>query len=76
MPASSSWRPGSPNSHSDYGGVLSAIRHHLSVIKRQSRFSIEKIPFYSKFIDREQLLKLAQKLEKSGYGDYLLRVAK
>lgn len=76
MPASSSWRPGSPNFHSDYGGVLSAIRHHLSVIKRQSRFSIEKIPFYSKFIDREQLLKLAQKLEKSGYGDYLLRVAK
>lgn len=36
---------------------------------------IEEVAYYSKFIDREQLLKLAEKLEKSGYGQYLRRVA-
>jgi glucose-1-phosphate thymidylyltransferase len=36
---------------------------------------IEEIAYSSKFIDREQLLRLAGKLEKSGYGDYLRRVA-
>jgi len=37
---------------------------------------IEEVAYYSKFIDREQLLKLAEKLAKSGYGDYLRRVAR
>ena len=37
---------------------------------------IEEVAFYSKFISREQLLALAEKLEKSGYGKYLQRVAK
>ena len=32
---------------------------------------IEEVAYYSKFIDREQLLALAVKLEKSGYGEYL-----
>lgn len=36
---------------------------------------IEEVAYYSKFIDREQLLALATKLEKSGYGDYLKRIA-
>lgn len=36
---------------------------------------IEEVAFFSKFIDREQLLKLADKLDKSGYGQYLRRVA-
>lgn len=36
---------------------------------------IEEVAFYSKFIDREQLLALASKLVKSGYGEYLKRVA-
>ena len=36
---------------------------------------IEEVAYYSKFIDREQLLGLAEKYSKSGYGDYLKRVA-
>ena len=36
---------------------------------------IEEVAYYSKFINREQLLAIAGKLEKSGYGDYLKRVA-
>jgi glucose-1-phosphate thymidylyltransferase len=35
---------------------------------------IEEVAFYSKFIDREQLMVLADKYAKSGYGDYLKRV--
>ncbi len=37
---------------------------------------IEEVAYYSKFIDREQLLALAAKLEKSGYGEYLKRIVK
>ena len=36
---------------------------------------IEEVAYYSKFITREQLLVLADKYAKSGYGDYLKRVA-
>jgi len=36
---------------------------------------IEEVAYYSKFIDREELLALASKFDKSGYGDYLKRVA-
>jgi glucose-1-phosphate thymidylyltransferase len=36
---------------------------------------IEEVAYYSKFIDREQLLKLAKRYEKSGYGAYLQRCA-
>ena len=36
---------------------------------------IEEVAYHSKFIDRQQLLALAVKLKKSGYGDYLRRVA-
>lgn len=37
---------------------------------------IEEVAYHSKFITREHLLKLANKLKKSGYGNYLRRVAK
>lgn len=37
---------------------------------------IEEVAYYSKFINKEQLLALAEKLEKSGYGEYLKRIAK
>jgi glucose-1-phosphate thymidylyltransferase len=36
---------------------------------------IEEVAYYSKFITRGQLLALADKYAKSGYGDYLKRVA-
>lgn len=36
---------------------------------------IEEVAFYSKFIDRTQLLRLADRYAKSGYGDYLRAVA-
>ncbi|MBT8036531.1 MAG: glucose-1-phosphate thymidylyltransferase RfbA [Verrucomicrobiae bacterium] len=36
---------------------------------------IEEVAYHSKFIGKEQLLRLAEKFDKSGYGDYLKRVA-
>lgn len=36
---------------------------------------IEEVAYYSKFITKVQLLELAEKYAKSGYGDYLKRVA-
>ena len=44
--------------------------------QKTSKIGLTPFEGDSKFIDREQLLKLAAKLEKSGYGDYLKRVAK
>jgi len=37
---------------------------------------IEEVAFNMGYIDREQLVKIAQPLTKSGYGDYLLELAK
>jgi glucose-1-phosphate thymidylyltransferase len=37
---------------------------------------VEEIAWRSGFIDAEQLVKLAKPLEKSGYGEYLVRIVK
>jgi glucose-1-phosphate thymidylyltransferase len=37
---------------------------------------VEEIAWRSGFIDTEQLVKLAQPLAKSGYGEYLMRLVK
>lgn len=37
---------------------------------------IEEVAFYRKFIDAQQLAKLAERYAKSGYGDYLASVLK
>ena len=36
---------------------------------------IEEVAYNMKFIDKDQLLQLAKKLEKSGYGNYLQQIA-
>jgi glucose-1-phosphate thymidylyltransferase len=36
----------------------------------------EEVAFHMRLIDEEQLLRLAEPLKKSGYGEYLLRIAK
>ena len=37
---------------------------------------IEEIAYYMKYINKEQLRKLAEPLKKNGYGQYLLKLAK
>jgi glucose-1-phosphate thymidylyltransferase len=37
---------------------------------------IEEIAYQMKFIDKEQLRKIAEPLRKSGYGEYLLGLIK
>jgi glucose-1-phosphate thymidylyltransferase len=37
---------------------------------------LEEIAFRMNYIDKEQLLKLAEPLQKNGYGQYLLKLPK
>jgi len=64
----------------DTGTVASLMQAGLFVQVIEERQGlkigcIEEIAYRKKFIDREQLLKLAEPLKKSGYGIYLSRVA-
>lgn len=57
--------------------LLQASNYIYTIEERQGlKIScIEEIAYSRKFIDREQLLKLADEYGKSSYGDYLRRVA-
>lgn len=57
--------------------LLQASSYIYTVEKRQGlKIScIEEIAFKKKFIDKKQLLKLAEGLRKSVYGDYLFSIA-
>lgn len=51
----------------------------VRVIEKRQGFKIgclEEIAYRMHFIDKEQLLDLAKKLEKSGYGEYLKNIVK
>ena len=57
--------------------LMQANQYVQVVEERQGRKigCIEEAAYYSKFISKDQLLKLAEPLRKSGYGDYLLSIA-
>ncbi|MBC8047379.1 MAG: glucose-1-phosphate thymidylyltransferase RfbA [Fimbriimonadaceae bacterium] len=58
---------------------LMAASQFVQIIEQrqgQNIGCIEEIAFRKKFIDAEQLEKIAQPLMKSGYGEYLLRLIK
>lgn len=58
-------------------GLIEAGNFVHTVQKRAGLYisCIEEIAFRMGYIDKEQLLKLAQQLLKSDYGEYLIRIA-
>lgn len=60
-----------------YDGLLEAARFVSIIQKRQGLYvsCIEEIAYNNGWIDREQLLRLAEPLSKTVYGDYLKEVA-
>ena len=57
---------------------LSDAGEYVRVIQKRQGLSIgcpEEIAYRMKFITKEQLLKLAEGLKKSGYGEYLKKIA-
>lgn len=60
-----------------YEGLLEASRFVEIIQKRQGLYvsCIEEIAYRKGFIDKEQLLKLAEPLLKTEYGQYLKTVA-
>ena len=57
--------------------LMQANQYVQVVEERQGRKigCIEEAAYYSGFINKDQLLKLAESLIKSGYGDYLVSIA-
>lgn len=60
-----------------HDSLLEAGEYVASIQKRQGLYisCIEEIAFHRGFIDKEQLLKLAEPLSKTAYGEYLRRIA-
>lgn len=60
-----------------HDSLLDAAEYVASIQKRQGLYisCIEEIAYHKKFINKEQLLKLAEPLSKTAYGEYLCRVA-
>ena len=57
--------------------ALLEASHFIGTIERRQGLKVacpEEIAYRMKFIDAAQLEALAKPLEKSGYGEYLLRV--
>jgi len=61
-----------------HDSLLEAGRFVESVEKRKGLkvACLEEIAYRMKYIDKEQLIKLAQPLKKNGYGQYLLKLSK
>ena len=61
----------------NHDALLEAADFVAAVQKRQGLYisCIEEIAYRSGFIDREQLLRLAEPLLKTAYGKYLVEVA-
>lgn len=57
--------------------LMDAEEFVATVQKRQGLYisCIEEIAYHKKFIDKEQLLKLAKPISKTEYGQYLIRLA-
>ncbi len=60
-----------------YDGLLEAARFVSIIQKRQGLYisCIEEIAYRRKYINREQLLRLAEPMRKTEYGQYLLKIA-
>lgn len=60
-----------------YDGLLEAARFVSIIQKRQGLYisCIEEIAYRRQYITREQLLRLAEPMRKTEYGQYLLRIA-
>lgn len=60
-----------------HDSLLEAAQYVASIQKRQGLYvsCIEEIAYHQKFIDKNQLLKLAEPLSKTAYGAYLRRIA-
>jgi len=61
----------------NHDNLLEASQYVASIQKRQGLYisCVEEIAFVKKYINKEQLLKLAEKQNKTEYGKYIKRIA-